>query len=132
MNDRRETFEKSERLCSAKIISGLFDNGHIFHTQLFKVVWINSPVKISYPARIVISVSKRNFKLAVTRNLIKRRVREAYRKNKYILYDHLTAENRQIDFIIIMKGTKIPDYPATVKSVKEVLDQLIRQVMAND
>ena len=83
MNTRRETFEKSERLCSTKIISGLFENGNIFYTPLFKVVWSISPVIIPYPAQIAFSVSKRGFRLAVTRNLIKRRMREAYRKNKY-------------------------------------------------
>lgn len=35
--------------------------------------------------QVLISVSKRNFKKAVERNKLKRLVREAYRKNKYIL-----------------------------------------------
>ena len=83
MNTRRETFEKSERLCSTKIISGLFENGNIFYTSLFKVVWNKSPVTLPLPAQVAFSVSKRGFRLAVTRNLIKRRMREAYRKNKY-------------------------------------------------
>jgi len=39
MNTTRETFEKSERLCSTKIISGLFDSGKVYYTPLFKIVW---------------------------------------------------------------------------------------------
>ena len=128
MNTRRETFEKSERLCSTKIISGLFENGNIFHTPLFKVVWNISPVSLPYPAQISFSVSKRGFRLAVTRNLIKRRMREAYRKNKYLLYEFLASENRQIVFIAIVRGNKIPDFQAIEKSTHEMLNRLIERI----
>lgn len=132
MNTRRETFEKSEKLCSTKIISGLFENGNIFHTSLFKIVWSNSPVPIPFPAQITFSVSKRGFRLAVTRNIIKRRMREAYRKKKYLLYEFLTAENRQIVLIVILKGNKVPDYPAVEKSTNEMLDRLIARIRETD
>ena len=128
MNTRRETFEKSERLCSTKIISGLFENGNIFYTPLFKVVWIISPVIISYPAQVAFSVSKRGFRLAVTRNLIRRRMREAYRKNKYFLYEYLASENRQVVFTAIVRGNKVPDSQAIEKSTIEMLKRLIDRI----
>jgi len=128
MNTRRETFEKSERLCSTKIISGLFDNGNVFYTPLFKVVWIISPVNIPYPAQIAFSVSKRGFRLAVTRNLIKRRMREAYRKNKYLLYEYLVSENRQVVFTAILRGNKVPDFTVIEKSTIEMLKRLIDRI----
>ena len=40
-------------------------------------------------AKILVSVPKKYFKRAVKRNRVKRQVREAYRKNKYILLDKL-------------------------------------------
>jgi ribonuclease P protein component len=132
MNTRRETFDKSERLCSTKIISGLFENGNIFHTPLFKVVWSKSPIIIPFPAQIAFSVSKRSFRLAVTRNMIKRRMREAYRKNKYLLYEFLAAENKQIVLIVIMKGNMVPDYTAIEKSSNEMLNKLIARIREND
>lgn len=128
MKTRRETFDKSERLCSTKIISGLFENGTIFHTRMYKVVWSKSPVLIPFPAQIAFSVSKRGFRLAVTRNLIKRRMREAYRKNKYLLYEFLAAENKQVVLIVIMKGTAVPEYPDIEKSIKEIMDRIILQI----
>ena len=131
MNTRRETFEKSERLCSTKIISGLFENGDIFHTQLYKVVWKISPVVIPFPAQVAFSVSKRGFRHAFTRNLIKRRMREAYRKNKYLLYEYLSAENRQIVLVVIMKGNSVADYLTIEKSIKEILYRLIGHIKEN-
>jgi ribonuclease P protein component len=132
MNAIRETFEKSERLCSTKIISGLFENGNIFHTRLFKVVWSFSPAVMPFPARIAISVSKRGFRLAVTRNLIKRRIREAYRKNKSLLCEFLSAENKQVVLIVIFRGDKVPDYNEIEKSTIDVLQRLIGQIREKD
>jgi ribonuclease P protein component len=125
MNAIRETFDKSERLCSTKIISGLFESGNIFYTSLFKVVWGRSPILLPGPAQVAFSVSKKGFRLAVTRNLIKRRLRESYRKNKKNLYEHLNSENIQIAFVVILKGNVVPDYLTIDKSMKEMINKLV-------
>jgi ribonuclease P protein component len=128
MNTTRETFEKSERLCSTKIISSLFETGNVFYTSHFKVVWAVAPATLSAPAQVTFSVSKKGFKLAVTRNLIKRRIREAYRKKKKTLYEHLLSENIKITFVVILRGNSIPDYPTIEKSIKEVINKLIANI----
>lgn len=121
----KETFDKAERLCSRKIIGRLFETGNIFHNSLFKVVWDKVENPIPGPAQVAFSVSKRGFRLSVTRNLIKRRMREAYRRNKSVLYSHLISQNIQIVFIVIIKGNSVPDYITIEKAVRDLISKLI-------
>jgi ribonuclease P protein component len=125
MNITRETFDKSERLCSRKVIEKLFETGNVFYTPLFKVVWEAGNYPFTGPAQVAFSVSKRGFRLAVTRNLIKRRLRETYRRNKALLYNHLLSENIQIVFVVIIRGNSVPDFATVEKGVKEVISKLI-------
>lgn len=79
------TFKKEERLSSKVAISQLFTTGKSFYSKPFKVLWLQTDVLGTVPTKILISVPKRSFKRAVDRNLLKRRIREAYRKNKTLL-----------------------------------------------
>jgi ribonuclease P protein component len=79
------TFRKEERLNKEIWIQELFTRGSSFHLYPFKVLFLPHPDE-KYPVtQILISVPKRNFKKAVDRNTIKRRIREAYRLNKHTI-----------------------------------------------
>ncbi len=120
----RQSFTKDERLCRKKIIEEIFEKGNIYYSSLFRVCWIISSANLPAPAQMAISVPKKSFRLAVTRNLIKRRIREAYRKNKHLLYNCLASENIQVAFILIFRQDRVPDYRTLEKSVKETLGTL--------
>jgi ribonuclease P protein component len=79
------SFRKEERLKKKKDIQELFDKGSSFYLYPFKV-YVQPRVNTAVH-QVLISVSTRNFKRAVDRNLIKRRIREAYRLQKHKLPD---------------------------------------------
>jgi ribonuclease P protein component len=132
MTSRKETFSKSERLCSRKIITGLMENGNVFYMPFFKVIWLKSDLELPFPAQVAFSVPKRIFRHAVTRNLLKRRMREAYRKNKYILYDFLGTENVRIVFLLIFRDVKVLDYLTIEKSMRKLIGKLINDAGKNE
>lgn len=124
MNLSRQTFRKTERLCSNRVIAELFEKGNQYFTPYFRVIWnINTETRTS-PAQIAVSIPKREIRKAVLRNLIRRRIREAYRKNKKQLYECLVAADISINIILIYRKNDIPDYQDIEQAVKDVLEQL--------
>jgi ribonuclease P protein component len=84
----RLTFHKAERLSKEKVIQELFNKGSSFYLFPFKVFFMPNPDPEVPVHQVLISISKRNFKRAVDRNLIKRRIREGYRTNKELIAVH--------------------------------------------
>ena len=98
----RFTFTKPERLSKEKIIKELFDKGSSFYLYPFKVVHIpNADTSTEAQNQVLITVSSRQFKRAVDRNKIKRRIREAYRTQKEIL--KVRSEKGVFSFIYTAK-----------------------------
>jgi ribonuclease P protein component len=124
MDTGSEKFKKSERLCSQKTIASLVDEGDFFFTPLFKVLWMKSPAQLSFPAQVAFSVPKKGFRSAVTRNLLKRRMREAYRKNKYLFYDQLQHTGICIVFIISFRRNSVAAYIEIEKAMIETIERL--------
>jgi ribonuclease P protein component len=124
MDTGNEKFKKSERLCSHKIIALLINEGAVFFTPLYKVVWLKFPAQIPFPAQVAFSVPKKGFRSSVTRNLLKRRMREAYRKNKYSLYDQLRQAGICIAFIISYRRNSVTGYTEIETAMIETIGRL--------
>lgn len=119
------TFRKKERLCSKKIIGNLFRDGNSFALFPFRIYWQITTSEQLSPARIAISIPKKKFKKAVDRNLIKRRIKEAYRKNKQNLYFDLKRKNLNIAFILIYLAHDLMTYPELEEKMILTLQKLM-------
>lgn len=119
------TFHKNERLCSRKIIGDLFTSGESFLIYPLKVVFLKTELPDEVQAQVAFSVSKRNFKRAVKRNLLKRRMREAYRLNKPGFYRKLAEKEARIAVMVIFVGKDIADYALIGKSMISALKKII-------
>jgi len=73
---------------------------------------------------MAVSVPKRIFKRAVDRNLLKRRIREAYRLQKPGLFEFLNEAGIHVRFVIQYRGRKIESYQLIEEKLKEVLEKL--------
>jgi ribonuclease P protein component len=125
---KRSTLGKTERLKSRKAIETLFEKGKSFTSAPFRVLQQRTDTGI---LRFGIGVSSRHFKRAVDRNLIKRRVREAYRLQNGELKQLLVARKTGMDVFFTYTGKEIADYALISAAVKKCLLKLMNQFNEN-
>jgi len=80
--EARHTLSKAERICGRDTVSALLEHGKTGTAGCLRYRWLPGGGEVS---RMMVSVPKRTFRRAVKRNLVKRRIREAYRLQKDLL-----------------------------------------------
>lgn len=123
----RNTLKAEERLKHKKRIEDLFSNGKWFGQYPIRAVYLFSKEELPYPAQALFAVSKRNFKLAVKRNLLKRRMREAYRQNKHGLYENLSTADKHLLIAFNFQGKQEANFSDVENAIKTILDELVKK-----
>ena len=122
-------FRKEERLRSKKVIEKLFAEGRSFLVYPYKVVYLNIGSEDNHPVKAAFAVSKKLYKKAVQRNLIKRRMREAYRLNKHELLSDSHSIRKAIMFIYV--GKEIFSFHFMEKAMVRALHRVRKQAAQN-
>ena len=124
---KKFSLSKKERLQSRKVISHLFTSGeHVFQYPFKLVFATNADQDPTIPLKIAVSVPKRRFKLAVQRNLIKRRIKEAYRKQKPEIFEAMREKGSSYDAMVIYVGKEVETFEAMENSIQKLLQKFLK------
>lgn len=113
----RNTLPKKERLCGKTAISKLLAKGkHGSVPGLRYLCLYGTDAEVT---RMMVSVPKKSFKRAVKRNLLKRRIRESWRKQK-----HMLAVEGNLDILFMYPVKEILSYEEIYTAVGQVIENI--------
>lgn len=118
------TLGKQERLKSRKLIERLYKEGNSVKAFPLRMMYLQTEHRSDFPAQAGFSVPKRNFKKAVSRNRIKRLLRETYRLQKVIVYDNL---DKPYIFMISYIGNDEKSYQDIHSKMNKLLNLFIEE-----
>jgi ribonuclease P protein component len=117
-------FPKNQKLCNEKSIEILFENGKSLSEKPFRIIYSIDYNNEDVFLKALIVVPKKRVRLASDRNVIKRRVKEAYRLQKSELEQYLKSNNHQLNLAIIYQKHEILDYKLIEVKIKLLLSRL--------
>ena len=119
-----ETFGKKEKLKSKILIDRLFSEGKSLKKYPLRLIYLPLNDPSAENNKTGVSVPKRNHKKAVDRNKLKRLMREAFRKNKYLVSSQLDS---RYAFMLIYTAREKATYQQLFSATEEVLKRLVEK-----
>jgi len=119
-----QKLSKTEIINHKRKIDQLFKIGNRFLINEFQVVY-STPKNSDNWLNILISVPKKKIKLACTRNLLKRRIREVIRKKKEKFILELKHKNQHINVAFIYNSEKVITYKEIEIKINLILQRLL-------
>lgn len=119
-----------ERLKSRKQIDRLFKVGKSQFIYPFKLFYLLEEIEDAddWPVKFSVSIPKKKIKLAVKRNLLKRRTREAYRLNKLKLDAIFKSNSYKISLMFVFLEQEVQNYDVLEKSIIKHLNEIVRKI----
>jgi len=123
-----QTFPKNERLCGKPTIDNLFENGSSIKDSFFSLAWNIEEFDNDIIAQTLIVVPRKNIKNAVNRNVLKRRMRDAFRIYKSDLYTKIKSKKKQLAIAIIYQKQEILPHKVIEEKIKLILGRLSEEI----
>ena len=115
-----------EHLKSKRVIEQVYANGASVTSFPLRAIYIEQPAEEQEPtAAILINVSKKRFRHAVDRNLVKRRIREAYRTSKHPFIEALENKGKKMAVAIIYVDNKHNSTAFIRKKMARLLESIL-------
>ena len=121
-------FPKKQKLCNETAIKEMFSNGNSFVIHTIRLVWKEQVNSDDVAIKSIIVVPKKQLKLAADRNIVRRRMKEAYRLNKSAIESFLVDKNKQLNIAIIYQNEKILSYKVIEEKIKLILGRLREEI----
>ena len=121
-------FPKKQKLCSETIIKEMFYSGKSFTTSCIRLVWKQDDNEGKVTLKSIIVVPKKKIRLAAKRNIIRRRMSEAYRLHKIELENVLKDKKLKLSIAIIYQNGKILSFVSVEDEIKLILERLSKEI----
>ena len=121
-------FPKKQKLCNETAIKEMFSNGKSFVIHPIRLVWKEEGDSDTVAIKSIIVVPKKQLKLAADRNIVRRRMKEAYRLNKIEIEYFLADKNKQLNIAIVYQNEKILSYTEIEEKIKLILGRLREEI----